>query len=163
MEKSRFIRLMDEKLKLVRTEYGLTQDKMAMILGISKKTLVEIEKNRKSLGWTSSVALASIFSDSTILRDTLGGDPPGIIIALAFRDVEVDYPGTLGGIFWWKTLSEKEGYRIQQNILSHHYRLLDRENRRRYASFSLADTQEHLEELLLMRDTNHPPDAPGNS
>jgi DNA-binding XRE family transcriptional regulator len=71
MEKKQFIKLLDEKLKLIRTEYGLSQDKMAAILGISKKTLIEIEKNRKSLGWTNSVALASIFSDSTILRDAI--------------------------------------------------------------------------------------------
>jgi DNA-binding XRE family transcriptional regulator len=50
MNKNEFIKLLDGKLKLIRTEYGLTQDKMASVLGISKKTLVEIEKNRKSLG-----------------------------------------------------------------------------------------------------------------
>ncbi|MEN6328213.1 MAG: helix-turn-helix transcriptional regulator [Syntrophomonas sp.] len=92
MNKKEFVKLMDEKLKLIRTEYGLTQDKMAAILGISKKTLIEIEKNRKSLGWTNSVALASIFSDSTILYDAIGGDMSDIIIAVAFKDVDVDYP-----------------------------------------------------------------------
>jgi DNA-binding XRE family transcriptional regulator len=99
-------------------------------LGISKKTLVEIEKSRKSLGWTVSVTLASIFSDSTILRDAIGGDVSDIIIALAFKDIEVDYPKTWGGKVWWKTISEKKCYRIQQNLFSRHYRLLDQENRR---------------------------------
>jgi Predicted transcriptional regulators len=47
MGKKQFVKLMDEKLKLIRTEYGLTQDKMALILGISKKTLIEIEKTEK--------------------------------------------------------------------------------------------------------------------
>lgn len=147
---------MDEKLKLIRTEYGLTQDKMAAILGISKKTLIEIEKNRKSLGWTNSVALASIFSDSTILQDAIGGDVSGIIIALAFKDVDVDYPKTWGGKVWWKTLCEKEnGYHIQQNIFSRHYRILDQENHRIYASFSLEDTEAVIDELtkrLFRRD-----------
>jgi DNA-binding XRE family transcriptional regulator len=36
MEKEQFIKLMDEKVKLIRTEYGLSQDKMAETLGISK-------------------------------------------------------------------------------------------------------------------------------
>lgn len=107
MEKTQFVKLMDGKLKLIRTEYGLTQDKMASILGISKKTLIEIEKNRISLGWTNSVALASIFSDSTVLRDAIGGDVSDIIIALAFKDIDVDYPKTWGGKVWWKTISEK--------------------------------------------------------
>lgn len=148
MDKKQFIQLMDEKLKLIRTEYGLSQDKMAETLGISKKTIIEIEKNRKSLGWTNSVALASIFSDSTIIHDAIGGDTSGFIIALAFRNIEVDYPKTWGGKVWWKTISEKNGYRIQQNMFSRHYRLLDQENRRIYASFSLTGTEEIMKKIL---------------
>ena len=152
MDKTIFVQMMDEKLKLIRTEYGLTQDKMAIVLGISKKTLVEIEKNRKSLGWTGAVALASIFSDSTILRDALGGDMSGIIISLAFRDLEVDYPKTWGGKVWWKTVQESNGYRIQQNLFSHHYRILDQENRRLFASFSLEDVSSVLDEILTSKE-----------
>lgn len=148
MEKKQFINLMDEKLKLIRTEYGLTQDKMATILGISKKTLIEVEKSRKSLGWTSSVALASIFSDSTILRDAVGGGVSDIIIAVAFKDVDVDYPKTWGGKVWWNTISEKKGYHIQQNMFSRHYRLLDEEDHRIFASFSLKETEEIMAEIL---------------
>ncbi len=139
---------MDEKLKLIRTEYGLTQDKMAIILGISKKTLIEVEKNRKSLGWTGSVALASIFSDSTILHDAVGGDMSGIIIALAFKDVDVNYPKTWGGKVWWKTISENKGYRIQQNLFSRHYRLLNHENHRIYASFNIEETEDVMNKIL---------------
>ncbi len=148
MEKKQFVELMDEKLKLIRTEYGLTQDKMAIILGISKKTLIEVEKNRKSLGWTGSVALASIFSDSTILHDAVGGDMSGIIIALAFKDVDVNYPKTWGGKVWWKTISENKGYRIQQNLFSRHYRLLNHENHRIYASFNIEETEEVMNKIL---------------
>jgi DNA-binding XRE family transcriptional regulator len=148
MEKNQFVKLMDEKLKLIRTEYGLTQDKMATVLGISKKTLVEVEKNRKSLGWTGSVALASIFSDSTILQDAAGGDMSDIIIALAFKEVDVDYPKTWGGRVWWKTVSEREGYRVQQNMFSQHYRLLDRNNRRIFASFDLGEIGMMVEKIF---------------
>jgi DNA-binding XRE family transcriptional regulator len=148
MNKNEFIKLLDGKLKLIRTEYGLTQDKMASVLGISKKTLVEIEKNRKSLGWTSSVALASIFSDSTILHDAIGGDISDLIIAVGLRDVDVDYPKTRGGKVWWKTITEMKGYRIQQNIFSRHYRLLEPENRRIYTSFSLKETEAVMEEIM---------------
>jgi len=148
MEKKQFVELMDEKLKLIRTEYGLTQDKMAIILGISKKTLIEVEKNRKSLGWIGSVALASIFSDSTILHDAIGGDMSGIIIALAFKDVDVNYPKTWGGKVWWKTISENKGYRIQQNLFSRHYRLLNHENHRIYASFNIEETEDVMNKIL---------------
>ena len=63
MTRETFISEMDRHVKLVRTEYGFTQDVMAKVLGISKKTLVEIEKGRSSLGWTGSTALCTIFAD----------------------------------------------------------------------------------------------------
>ena len=148
MNKDEFIKILDGKLKLIRTEYGLTQDKMASVLGISKKTLVEIEKNRKSLGWTSSVALASIFSDSTILHDAIGGDISDLIIAVGLRDVDVDYPKTWGGKVWWKTITEMKGYSIQQNMFSRHYRLINQGNRRIYTSFNLKEIEEVMEEIV---------------
>ena len=56
MKQKEFLDLMDSKLKLIRTEYCLTQDKMAAVIGLSKKTLVEIEKGRRSLSWSAAVA-----------------------------------------------------------------------------------------------------------
>ncbi|MBQ3031325.1 MAG: helix-turn-helix domain-containing protein, partial [Anaerotignum sp.] len=61
MTKKDFAVQMDASLKSVRKEYGFTQEKMAAVLGISKKTLVEIEKGRSSLGWTGAAAFAAIF------------------------------------------------------------------------------------------------------
>jgi transcriptional regulator with XRE-family HTH domain len=49
MSRILFIELVDNKLKLIRTEYNYSQEKMAKILGISKK-------GRSSLGWTAAVA-----------------------------------------------------------------------------------------------------------
>lgn len=148
MTRNDFINMMNEQVKLIRSEYGLTQDKMSTLLGLSKKTLVEIEKGRSSLGWTASVALASIFSNSSILINALGGNVEDIIVAIAFNDVDVKYPKTWGGKLWWKTIKAKEGYRIQQNMVSQHYRLLDPLYRRHYASFDLDDIEAHLEALL---------------
>jgi DNA-binding XRE family transcriptional regulator len=151
MKKVQFVYIMDQQVKLIRNEYGLNQDKMAALLGLSKKTLVEIEKGRSSLGWTGAVALASIFSNSTIINNSLGGDVEDIIVAIAFNDVDVKYPRTMGGKIWWKTVLEKEGYIIQQNILSHHFRLLDPDNRRRIASFEYSEIEEHLEREILKK------------
>ena len=44
MNKQEFIELVNSKLKLIRVENDLSQDKMSEIIGLSKKTLVEIEK-----------------------------------------------------------------------------------------------------------------------
>ena len=148
MTRDELVSEVNDRLKLVRTEYGLTQDKMAAILGISKKTLVESEKGRRSLGWTEVVALTTIFAQSTILKDALGEDFSEMVSALALRDVEVTYPSTMGGKVWWREVKKAKGYHIQQNVISNHYRLLDDADRRLMSSFDLKAVENYMEELL---------------
>ena len=50
MTRLEFINKVDGKVRLIRTEKGYTQDKMAEILGISKKTLIQVEKERVAWG-----------------------------------------------------------------------------------------------------------------
>src|SRR3712207_9282403 len=59
MNRNEFIEKIDSKLKLIRNEKEFSQDKMSEILGISKKTLVQIEKGRASLGWSGAVVVRS--------------------------------------------------------------------------------------------------------
>ena len=148
MTREELITKVNGRLKLVRTEYGLTQDKMAAILGISKKTLVESEKGRRSLGWTETVALTSIFAHSSILKDALGEDFNEMISALALEGVEISYPPTMGGNVWWREIKSAGGYRIQQNLISNHYRLLDEKDRRLISSFDLKEVEDYLEDLV---------------
>ena len=75
MTREEFTQEMNRQVKLVRAEYGYTQDVMARILGLSKKTLVEIEKGRSSLGWMGAVAFCSLFSGSRVLSGILGEKP----------------------------------------------------------------------------------------
>ena len=147
MTRDIIIKQINSCLKLVRTEYGLNQDKMAAILGISKKTLVESEKGRRELGWTEAVALASIFAGSRILKDALGEDFNEMISALALEDVRLDHPLTMGGKVWWREIRSVPGYRIQQNLISSHYRLLDDKDRRLVSSFNIKDIEDYLERL----------------
>lgn len=139
MDREAFIECCDARVKLVRTEYGLTQEKMALALGISKKTLVEIEKARKSLGWTTSVALVSIFGDSEILSNALGGKATDVIFALAFEGERPPYVATLGDKVWWLNIQENDGFVLQQNTISQHYRLLTKDRRRVASSFKIED------------------------
>lgn len=148
MTREELITKVNGRLKLVRTEYGLTQDKMAAILGISKKTLVESEKGRRSLGWTEMVALTSIFAHSSILKDALGEDFNEMISALALEGVAISYPPTMGGKVWWREIKSAGGYRIQQNLISNHYRLLDEKDRRLISSFDLKEVEDYLEDLV---------------
>lgn len=147
MTRNEFVGEMNRQVKLVRTEYGFTQESMAKVLGISKKTLVEIEKGRASLGWTGAVAFSTIFSDSQVLSGSLGGEASDMILALAFEDLEPNYPQTMGGKIWWKTVEEINGFRIQQNLLSQHYRALNQEDQRVCSSFDLQQIRDLLRNL----------------
>lgn len=130
MDRKEFIQEMDLHLKLVRTEFGYTQDMMASILGVSKKTLVEIEKGRSSLGWMGAVAFVTLFSDSRILSSLLGGEASDMVKALAFEGKKPYFFPTMGGRVWWRTVERTDKWRIQQNIISNHYRALDKNDRR---------------------------------
>lgn len=146
MTRETFVLMMDQRLKLVRTEYGLTQEKAAMALGISKKTLVEIEKGRRTLGWTGAVACGVIFGSSRILQSDFGGELEDLIGSLAFAQLTPTYPKTMGGRIWWKDIICQDGYRIQQNLVSGHYRLLDKQNGRLLSSFERAVVEQRLKE-----------------
>lgn len=147
MKKEEFINMVDEKLKLIRNEKGYTQDKMAEVLGISKKTLVQAEKRRSSLGWAHAVALCTIFKDSEVLQMTFGGDPQDIILTLAFDGYEVGGHKTMGGRIWWKDITKMGNYQVQKNIISKYYRILDEEDRRMVSSFEEEYIYDRLKEL----------------
>ncbi len=148
MERVEFISIMNSKIKLIRTEFDLTQEKMADAVGISKKTLVEIEKGRNSLSWSAAVAVAVIFSDSTILSDAFGGDTSDLVKVIALNGLDAKLPDkTMGGRVWWQDIKECKGYRIQQNIISRHYRILDAEDRRFFSTFDKKEAESRLKEL----------------
>ena len=147
MNREEFISRMTTDEKLVRTEYGFSQDQMTVILGVSKKTLVETEKGRRQLSWPECVTLATVFSQSAVLQNEFGGELSDMIRAIAFQDTEVVYPATMGGKVWWRVIEEENGYRIQQNVLSMHYRLLDPHDGRMMSSFNLEEVREYLKSL----------------
>ena len=148
MTREEFVTMMDERLRLVRTEYRLTQDKAAIALGISKKTLVEIEKGRRTLGWTGAVACGVIFRDSRILQNDFGGELTDLICSLGLEALDPVYPKTMGGRVWWKEVKAVGSLRIQQNIVSGHYRLLDENDCRLISSFDRAVIESRMEEEL---------------
>lgn len=146
MTRSEFIKLTSERLKLIRIESGYTQDKMAEILGISKKTLVQIEKGRSTLGWSGAVTMCTIFKNSEVLEMTFGGDPQDIILSLAFNDYESNEK-TLGGKVWWINIKLTDEFRVQRNIISEHYRILDSQDRRICSSFDYDYIKKRIQEL----------------
>ncbi|MED4352903.1 helix-turn-helix transcriptional regulator [Schinkia azotoformans] len=147
MERETAIIIISEKIKLIRTEQGYTQDKMAEILGLSKKTLVQIEKGRITANWTTIVAVCALFNQSEILNSVLGDDPVEFIKLIGLKNTESKKEKTMGGKVWWKEVSKEGDFRLQQNVISQHYRILDEENYRRFSTFNLDDAINRLKEL----------------
>jgi DNA-binding XRE family transcriptional regulator len=135
VKKEELVQQLSQQIKLVRTEFGYTQEEMSEKLGISKKTLVQIEKGRQKAGWTQVVALCALFQQSSVLQNALGGDPLEVVQTIAFTHYEWHKPKTLGGKVWWIEKKRIGGFVLQQNIISRHYRILDSEQRRWYSSF----------------------------
>ncbi|KOS68038.1 XRE family transcriptional regulator [Lysinibacillus contaminans] len=135
MHRDQLIALISDKLKLIRTEKQFTQDQMSDLLGLSKKTLVQIEKGRIQAGWTTTVTTCALFRESSILQHELGGDPLEVVDLIANHGTLQPKEKTMGGYIWWKNISEHSGYRLQQNAISNHYRILDTNNYRLLSSF----------------------------
>ncbi|VDG94480.1 Helix-turn-helix domain [Lysinibacillus sphaericus] len=142
MNPEQLIEQISHRAILIRTEAGYSQETMASILGISKKTLVQIEKNRTTASWTVVVAIVALFSDSEIIQSLLGDAPLEVIRTIAHNGLDRPKGKTLGGKVWWKEVETKKDFRIQQNLISQHFRILDMED---YVWFSTFDEQEAFE------------------
>lgn len=147
MDKDQVIHIIAEKLKLIRTESGYSQDKMAELLGISKKTLVQIEKDRILPGWNTVVAVTALFHQSEVLQNTLGDEPLEVIRLVTFEHAEEPFNRTLGGKVWWKDIHTTGAYTLQQNLISKHYRILDQQRFRWISTFDEDEAVKRLEEL----------------
>ena len=147
MNREEFINKCNDKLRIVRAEYEISQEKMAWLLGLSKKTIVEIEKGRSSLGWSGAVTFSTIFADSEILASTFGDRPEELINLIAFEGFPTRLPKTMGGKLWWKELESLNGFKIQQNLVSGHFRILNPENRLICSSFNLEEIKMRLKEV----------------
>ena len=147
MNREKFTAICSRELKSVRTEYGYSQEVMSHLLGITKKTLIGIEKGRSRLSWQGSVTLCFIFGGSEVLAGIFGGNPSDMIMALAFDGNEPVRRKTMGGRVWWSEVENAGEYRLQQNIISRHYRILDGYDRRICSGFDYEEIRKNFEEV----------------
>ena len=89
MDRQSFTDLIQTKFKMVRIEAGYTQDTMAQTIGLSKKTLVQIEKERVLPNWTTCVSICALFRDSDVLNSTFGCDPLEIVQTISRNHVRI--------------------------------------------------------------------------
>ncbi|MBH0229623.1 helix-turn-helix transcriptional regulator [Halobacillus yeomjeoni] len=147
MDKDQLREKISEKMKLIRVEYGYTQNQMAEVLGLSKKTLVQIEKERTLAGWTTVVAVCALFQDSEVLKGLLGDAPLEIPETIAHHQVERPRGKTMGGKVWWSVIAESEEFILQQNVLSKHFRIIDQSYHRWLSTFDEEEAKIRFEEL----------------
>lgn len=148
--KETFSKLISSKLKLIRTEQGLSQEELCTLVGISKKTLIQIEKRRLNANWTTTVAICALFNQSPYLHSLIGDQPIEFIRLVAHTDPSLATK-TLGGHVWWTTIEHQGKYRIQQNMVSQHYRILDHDDFRWFSTF---DRDEAFRKLIELRATH---------
>ncbi|WP_191560303.1 helix-turn-helix transcriptional regulator [Metabacillus idriensis] len=147
MNKQELTTTLSGQIRLIRTESRYTQEEMAEVLGLSKKTLVQIEKGRQEASWSTIAALCALFRDSNVLQQTTGGDPLDILQLVAHQKMQSRKEKTLGGKIWWKDIAKIEGFKLQQNLISSHYRIIDGDDYRWYSSFDRTEMDEKLSEL----------------
>ncbi|UNL83196.1 helix-turn-helix domain-containing protein [Priestia koreensis] len=147
MDKQQIVETVSKKIRLVRHEKGFTQEQMAEVLGLSKKTLVQIEKERSLATWTCIVAVCALFRESEILQNVLGDDPLEVIELLALDTIEMPKEKTMGGKVWWKLLEENDRFKLQQNMVSQHYRIIDQDHYRWFSSFDQEEACAYFKKL----------------
>lgn len=147
MNKEAVIDLISKNVRLIRLERGYSQEKMATVLGISKKTLVQVEKERTSIGWTNAVVVCALFKDSQILKHILGEEPFEVIETLAHDSMNTPKVKTLGGKMFWNEITKKGKFRVQQNGISQHFRILDDSEYRWYSTFEEEEVMNRFYEL----------------
>lgn len=148
MTREEIILKVSEKIRLIRAEAGYTQDKMAEIIGVSKKTLVQIEKGRMYANWTTVVAVCALFRETETVQYLFGNEPLEVLETVARDGIDYRKEKTLGGKIWWREVKKKNGFILQQNILSQHYRILDDEYFRIFSSTEEKASLERFEELV---------------
>jgi DNA-binding XRE family transcriptional regulator len=135
MDRETLIAICSSKIRLVRKEFNLTQDAMADVIGLSKKTLVQIEKDRALASWTVVVALCALFERSEVLRMVLGDDPMALVDGAAFEGAVRPKGMTAGGKVFWHNIRKERMFTLQKHVLTGHYRIIDGHNRRWASAF----------------------------
>ncbi|QED47100.1 helix-turn-helix transcriptional regulator [Cytobacillus dafuensis] len=152
MTRDEIIFRVSEKIRLIRTEAGYTQDKMAEIIGVSKKTLVQIEKGRVEAGWSTVVTICALFRETETVRFLFGNEPLEVLEIIAREGIDYRKEKTMGGKIWWREIDKHNGLLLQQNMISQHFRIIDEDHFRIFSSFDEASSKERFSELVIEKN-----------
>jgi DNA-binding XRE family transcriptional regulator len=142
-----FDRLVSQKLRMIRAEVNLTQDRMAEMIGISKKTLVQVEKERSTLGFTAASLVAVLFRHGEVVQGLFGDNVLQILDHVASQGTSRAWYKTMGGKVWWTEVERTKRFVVQRHVLTGYHRILDEEKYLHYYSLDRADVFRRLQEL----------------
>lgn len=74
MERLQYIIKMADNLPTLRTKYGLTQDELGKLIGVSRSTVILFENKQRQMTWNTFLSLILIFSkneDTNLLMKAL--------------------------------------------------------------------------------------------
>ena len=134
-------------LKL-RKETELSQEVFADMIGVTKKTYIQLEKERSKLKWSEAVTISTLFQDTDTIQNIYGEDIIEIIQVLALKKMPKRQLPTLGGTKWWTKIRQEDDYVLQQHKLTKHYRILDKNDYRVFFSLSEIEAFNHFSEYL---------------
>lgn len=109
--------------------------------------MIQIEKGRAAASWTAVIAICALFRESDVLQATVGGDPLEVLETIAHDGIDRPIDQSMGGKVWWRELETNGRFRLQQNLISQHFRILDDEHFRWYSSFDEEEARHRLSEL----------------
>ncbi len=158
MTKEKLTHTVSQSLRLIRNEYHVSQDVFSEMIGITKKTLVQIEKDRSLASWSVVIAVVMLFKDSQILKMNLNDDPPQVLHSIVFDSVELPKSQTMGGKMFWRTIKSTSGFKMQQNYFSGHYRIVDGLGRRFISSYQKSLVEDWLQEVTSKEHKNEEED-----
>ena len=143
MDRQSFTDLIQTKFKMVRIEAGYTQDTMAQTIGLSKKTLVQIEKERVLPNWTTCVSICALFRDSDVSNNTFGCDPLEIVQTISRNHCAYPNHSTTSDIYW-NTMETRNGFILQSNKVSNIYRVLNPEKQPIFGTSKLREAETYF-------------------
>lgn len=88
-----------------------------------------------------------MFNHSELLLSSIGDNPVDFVQLIASKNGGTPKEKTMGGKIWWKEIEYREDFRLQQNLISNHYRILDQYDYRWHSSFNKEENLSRLNEL----------------
>ncbi|MFK5884105.1 MAG: hypothetical protein QM489_07205 [Candidatus Izemoplasma sp.] len=148
INKSEFCKTIHLMIMEIRLEYNLSQTVMANMIGVSKKTYIQLEKQRIILKWSEAVTISTIFKDSKTIVNVFGDDIISIIHLISFEKPIFEYQNN-ANTSKMIMINKENKFLLQQDKISKLYRITDQTKLLVYISFSETDIKKKYHEIIL--------------